>query len=331
MDSNSRFIIVIGASAGGLNAMNEVVSQLPDDINASVFIVLHLSKIGLGDFLVHRLQKYTTYTCSVAKHGEKIQSKHIYLAPPDQHLLVKDDEIILALGPSENRWRPSIDVLFRSAAAAYSDRVIGIILTGLLNDGTAGMDAIKRSGGHTIVQDPNEAEYPDMPLAVLENLDVNYCVPLNNIGEAILALANNAEVKGEPAPKDVIAEAQIAEQVVISIDAVSKLGSKSLYSCPDCGGGLWSIDGETLARYRCHIGHSYTEQDLLIKQEESLESTLWIALRMMEERRNLLLKISRDETSKGLKRLSLDHQKRAEELERHIEKLKSLLFSSHED
>jgi len=120
-----------------------------------VFIVLHLSKVGLGDFLVHRLQKYTTYSCSVAVDNETIQTDHIYIAPPDQHLLVKDGRIVIGQGPAENRWRPSIDVLFRSVAVNYGNRVIGIILTGYLNDGTSGMDAIKRSGGKCIVQDPN--------------------------------------------------------------------------------------------------------------------------------------------------------------------------------
>src|SRR4051794_26929180 len=146
----AEFVIAIGGSAGGLNALTEVVTHLPDKMNAAVFIVLHLSKVGLGDFLVHRLQKYTSYKCKLPANGEKIEADYIYIAPPNQHLLVKDDEVVLGQGPEENRWRPSIDVLFRSAAASYGNRAIGIVLTGFLNDGTSGMWAIKRSGGRCI-------------------------------------------------------------------------------------------------------------------------------------------------------------------------------------
>src|SRR3954468_5150563 len=122
-----EFVITLGGSAGGLNALTEVVTHLPDKMNAAVFIVLHLSKVGLGDFLVHRLQKYSSYRCKIAKNGDKIEANHIYIAPPDQHLLVKEDEVVLGQGPAENRWRPSIDVLFRSAAVSYGSKVIGII------------------------------------------------------------------------------------------------------------------------------------------------------------------------------------------------------------
>jgi two-component system chemotaxis response regulator CheB len=213
-----EFIITIGASAGGLNAMTEVVTQLSEQMNAAIFIVLHLSKVGLGDFLVHRLQKYTDYTCRIARDGEKIEANHIYIAPPDQHLLVKEDEIVIGLGPAENRWRPSIDVLFRSAAVSFGSRAIGIILTGFLNDGTSGMSAIKRSGGHLIVQDPNQAEYPDMPLSVLESIEVDYCLPLNKMGEAIKTIINNSEPKINTVPQEVVREAEIAEKVVTTID-----------------------------------------------------------------------------------------------------------------
>ncbi|MCW3106989.1 MAG: hypothetical protein JWQ09_1495, partial [Segetibacter sp.] len=145
------FIITIGASAGGLNAISELVAQLPEGLNAAVFIVIHLSKVGLGEFLITRLQKYTPFTCIIPKDREEIESGHIYIAPPDTHLLIRNGKAGLGHGPAENRWRPSIDVLFRSAAAHYGNRVIGIILTGYLNDGTAGMSAIKRSNGYCIV------------------------------------------------------------------------------------------------------------------------------------------------------------------------------------
>jgi two-component system chemotaxis response regulator CheB len=327
-----EFVITIGASAGGLNAMTEVVSQLPEEMNAAVFIVLHLSKVGLGDFLIHRLQKYTNYRVKLGENGERIKADHIYVAPPDEHLLVKDGHIVIGQGPTENRWRPSIDVLFRSAAVSYGNRVIGIVLTGFLNDGTSGMSAIKRSGGYCIVQDPNQAEYPDMPLSVLESMEVDFCVPLNKMGATIKGILEKELPEQNTVPAEVVKEAEIAAKVVTSIDNVAKLStSHSVYACPDCGGGLWNLEDDAIKRYRCHIGHSYTEKDLLVKQGESLEATLWIALRMMEERRSLLMKLSEDDTGKGLSRLALSHKQRAMDLEKHIQKLKEVLFLTKKD
>lgn len=327
----AEFIITIGASAGGLNAMTEVVAQLPEQISTAVFVVIHLSKVGLGDFLVHRLQKYTSYTCKLAENGEKIEADHIYISPPDEHLMVKENEVAIGRGPAENRWRPSIDVLFRSAAASYGNRVIGIVLTGYLNDGTSGMWAIKRSGGYCIVQDPNQAEYPDMPLSVLGTMEVDYCVPLDKMGETIRLIIQNAEPKINTVPEEVLREAEIAEKVVTSMDMLGKVGPHSMYACPDCGGGLHYVENDAIVRYRCHIGHSYSESDLIIRQSESLEATLWVALRMMEERRSLLARISDDEIKKGLTRIGKADQHRVADLEKHIEKLKEILFSSKKD
>lgn len=330
-----KFIITIGASAGGLNAMTEVVAQLPGDIDAAIFLVLHLSKVGLGDFLVHRLQKYTSYKCRIAKDGDKIESEHIYIAPPDQHLLVKENEIVIANGPAENRWRPSIDVLFRSAAANYGNKVIGIILTGFLNDGTSGMGAIKRSGGHCIVQDPNEAEYPDMPLSVLESMEVDYCIPLKKMGETIKTIIKEnhqqSDTSANTVPPEVAKEAEISEKVATGVENMQQVGTPAIMSCPDCGGGLWAIDDDVIKRYRCQIGHSYSEKDLIMKQSESLEATLWVALRMMEERRSLLGRISAEESKKGLTRIAQIYKERATILQEHIQKLKDLLFAVKKD
>jgi two-component system chemotaxis response regulator CheB len=327
-NTEPELIIVVGASAGGLNAITELVGQFNKEWKAAVFIVVHLSKMGLGEFLIHRLQKYTDYSCSMARDGEKIEAGNIYLPNPDQHLIIKDGHIVLGEGPSENRWRPSIDVLFRSAAAYYTNKVVGIILTGFLNDGMSGMSAIQRSEGKTIVQDPKEAEYSDMPLAVLENMQVDYCVSLSQMGATIQQLVDEKSGHVAVAPDEVIREAEIAHDVVISIDAVSSMGDKLSVACPDCGGGLWHVEGDPAKHYRCHIGHSYSERDLIIRQNESLESTLWIALRIMEERRSLFKKIAKGEQDKGFNRLANEHLKKSDELEVHIDKLKQLLFSA---
>ncbi len=324
-----KFIIVVGTSAGGMNALIELVSQLTENIDAAFFIVMHLSRTSISDFLVHRLQPHTSLKCAVAKEDTAIEKGHIYVAAPNQHLLVKKNKIILGRGPEENRWRPSIDVLFRSAAAAYSSRVIGVVLTGSLDDGTTGMLAIKRSGGTCIVQDPNEAEYPDMPLSVLNNMEVDYCIPLHQMGETIFEITklNPEEIA---APQDVIIESEIAERVVVDYENVKQLGVKSIYACPDCGGGLWDINKQNGKpdRYRCHIGHSYSEKDLVVKQGEILESTLWTALRIMEERRTLLKKMEDDNNKKGLSKMGASYQEKGADIQFHVDKMKEILFAT---
>jgi len=326
-----KFVIVVGASAGGMGALCELVAQLNETMDAAVFIVMHLSRSSIGDFLVHRLQPHTSMPCQIAEDNVEIKRGHIYVAAPNQHLLIKKSKILLGRGPEENRWRPSIDVLFRSAAAAYSTRTIGIILTGMLDDGTVGMSAIRRSGGCCIVQDPNEAEFPDMPLSVLNSMAVDYCVSLSEMGNVVFNVSQT-DPEEKAAPPDVIIESDIAERVVVDYDNVRQLGEKSIYACPDCGGGLWSISrqNEKPDRYRCHIGHSYSEKDLVMKQGEILESTLWTALRIMEERRTLLKKMESDNNKKGLSRIAAGYRQRGEEIQFHVDKMKEILFATQE-
>lgn len=333
--SKPKFIVVVGTSAGGMAALSEFVGQLKTDMDAAVFIVMHLSRTSISDFLLHRLQPLTQLHCEIATEGAAIQKGHIYISLPNLHLLVKKGSILLGRGPEENRWRPSIDVLFRSAAAAYSTRTIGVILTGLLDDGTTGMLAIKRSGGTCIVQDINEAEYPDMPLSVLNNMEVDYCISLEQMGEVISGIVQT-NPEETPAPDDIIIESQVAERVVVDYDNVKQLGEKSIFACPDCGGGLWNINkggpGQgKMDRYRCHIGHSYSERDLAFKQGEMFEATLWTALRILEERRNLLMKMQDDYVKKGFSVMGQTYKEKADDMQIHVDKLKEVLFLSQKD
>ena len=326
------FIIVVGTSARGVNALSEFIGQLNPALDASIFVVMHLSRSALSNFLVQRLQPLTTMPVSLATDGGLIEKGHIYIASSDYHLLVKRGLTLLGRGPDENGWRPCIDVLFRSAAAAYNSRTIGIILTGMRDDGTAGMLAIKRCGGTCIVQDPNEAEHPDMPLSVLNTIEVHHCGPLAEMGAILEELTHTVPVPAA-VPADVTIESEISERVVVSYDSVKKIGEKSIYACPDCGGGLWDITAldenrDKAARYRCHIGHSYSENDLVIKQGEIFESTLWTALRIMEERRNLFLKLERDHTNRGLLSMGAAYKEKALAIQVHVDKMKEVLFAS---
>jgi len=178
------------------------------------------------------------------------------------------------------------------------------------------------------VQDPTEAEYPDMPQSVIQNLEVDYCMPIAEMGNAIL-LTTQTESVAMKAPVDVIIESEIAERVVIDYENVKRLGEKSIYDCPDCGGGLWNINEKGKAdRYRCHIGHSYSEKDLAVKQVEVLESTLWIALRMMEERRNLLRKMENSGRTNGLIKMDEGYRNKGEELQLHVDRMKEILYAT---
>lgn len=332
MSSHPRFIIVIGASAGGLNALAEMVQSLPIGLDAAYCVVLHLSRKGIGDFVVHRLNKVTTLNCSMAVNGAEIEKGHIYVAPPNHHLLVKNGKILLGSGPQENRFRPSIDVLFRSAAVAYTSHAIGIILSGMLDDGTSGMWAIKRSGGICVVQDPNHAEYPDMPLSVINNMEVDYVSELSAMGGLVSHITSLDRGSNIPAPREVILESQIAEKTAVGIDDVEQIAEKSVFACPDCGGNLWAVKGDILNRYRCHIGHAYTERDLVVKQAETASATLWVALRMMEERKHLLRKLEVDYAQKGYTSLSHAQYEKKDEMQRHIDTLKTILadLQSHD-
>jgi two-component system, chemotaxis family, protein-glutamate methylesterase/glutaminase len=331
MKTEPKYILVIGASAGGFNSIGELIAQLSEEMDMAIFITMHLGHVKNTNSIIRRLQNNTNFICKMAEDGEAIQNKHIYLAVPDKHLLIKKDKILLGTGAEENRWRPSIDTMFRSAASAYNSRVIGIILSGLMQDGTAGMIAIKRCGGTCIVQDPSQVEYTDMPLSVLDNMDVDYCLRLEDIGTVLFEKATGETPMDHPVPDDIKLEAALAERVAINMDPLKELGQKSLFTCPSCNGGLWEMKDGNISRYRCHTGHVFNQDELAEMQKVSLENTLWVALRMMEERRQLLDKMANEENSKGWIRSAAQKSERSKELQVHIERLKQLLIDGQED
>jgi two-component system chemotaxis response regulator CheB len=309
-------------------ALVQLVAQLPDTLNAAVLVVQHFAPDSDGQHLANRLGRHSTLTCRLAVDGELLETGTLYLAPPDRHLLVKDrraPRLLVTKGPRENNFRPAIDALFRSAAVAYGPAVVGVVLTGMLHDGTAGLEFIKRCGGLAVVQDPHEAEFPSMPETALRNVDIDYVVPLNLMG-SLLEEITSAVVPDAAAisiPEDLKQEAAIAERVVGSIEDVDKIGQLSPITCPDCGGSLWELNHGKVLRYRCHTGHSFTAEVLLRDSKHSLEETLWVALRMMEERKNLLSSMaSRDPSPYAV------HQtERVEEMKKHINRLREFLLN----
>lgn len=318
-------LIVIGASAGGFNALIQLVQNLPAEMPIAVCVVIHLAKTSSADVLVKHLQKYTSYNCLVPEDNEELREGYLYLAPADYHMIVKADRIKLLKGAHENRWRPSIDVLFRSAASSYDSKLIGIILSGMMDDGTSGMSAIKRSGGICIVQEPAEAEFNDMPVNVLNNVTVDYRVSVSDIGYILDDVISKPEVH-QDIPADVKIEAEITERMISTISEMKSIGEHSNYTCPDCGGSLWELKDKAAPRYRCHTGHTYTENLLQNIQNEKIEESIWVAIRMMEERRNLLLNIQNNESVSDS--LKTNYEEKAENLSTHISTLKKILLSS---
>jgi two-component system, chemotaxis family, protein-glutamate methylesterase/glutaminase len=324
MPAKGHDIIVIGTSAGGLEALDVLLGQLPSDIPAAICIVQHMAPDNTGAALLQRLGKHRAFQSKLATDGEKLELGRVYIGPADFHLLMKGDHLLVRKGARENRYRPGIDPLFRSAASAHGPRVIGVLLTGMLDDGTAGLTAVKKCGGVTVVQDPKDAAYGDMPQSALDNLRVDHCVPMAEMGSLLERLARERPGKRRPVPRAVRTESLIAERVLSDVAQVNGLGDQAPYNCPNCGGVLWEVASRDVQRYRCHTGHSFTATALISSQSEKIEETLWVSLRMFEERKNLLNTMASRETERSARR---SYATRARETEVHIERIRAMLLS----
>ncbi len=320
-DKISR-VVVIGTSAGGLTALKKLTSQLLNDFPLPVLVVQHISADATGNILLDELNKLNTVKCQHAKSGNSLKPGHLYLAPSGHHLMIGAEmKMLVTKGAQENRYRPAIDPLFQSAAVAFGTGVIGILLTGYLDDGTAGMKAIKRCGGICIVQDPQEAEYPAMPKNALNNVKVDHCLPISEMGALLYKLIPQKLPKSKPVPKDVLTESKIAERVLSDLSSVNQLGDQVPFNCPGCGGVLWHVEKDSSMRFRCHTGHAYTAASLLGEQTKKVEETMWTALRMFEERKNLLTEMAKGEKGVG----SHSALERAKMSQVHIDRIRAIL------
>ena len=277
-------IVVIGASSGGLDALRALLLELPEDFAAPVFIVLHIAPNSPG-ILAEILGRSSSLPVVAPKDGERIQEKRVYVASPDRHMLIEPGIIRLTRGPKENRFRPAIDPLFRSAAQVYGPGVIGVILTGGLDDGTAGLWAIQQLGGTTIVQDPEDALVPSMPRSALEHVDVDHVLRLNEIPNQLTELVNGS-VRSKSqfeVPEEMTIEIKIAKEDFAMEAGVFKLGEPSVFACPECHGVLLKMIEGKRTRFRCHTGHAFSVDSLLVGITEGIGETLWSAIRAMEE------------------------------------------------
>src|SRR5215467_8584820 len=278
-----RNIIVIGCSVGGVEALQRLVGGLPKDFPAALFVVLHLAPQSTS-VLPDILKRAGSLPAGHPRDGEMIRTGRIYVAPPDNHLMIEDGRVRIAHGPKENRHRPAVDPLFRSAAHWYGRRVIGVVLTGSLDDGTAGLLSIKRRGGITIVQDPADAVCGDMPRSAIETVQVDFIEPLERIPQlleelAVVKVSENGTGKSSRLKK----ETDIAELDMNAIEDENRPGTPSPFACPECGGVLWELDGDKMLRFRCRVGHAYTASSLSVEQTEAVEGALWAAMRALEE------------------------------------------------
>ena len=278
-----RDVVVVGASAGGVEALTAFVQRVPPELPASVFVVLHL--LATGTSVLHSiLARAGRLPTSLAVDGERYERGHIYVARPDHHLLIGEDRIILSSGPRENGHRPAIDPLFRSAARALGPRVIAVVLSGSLDDGAAGTRFVKERGGLAIVQAPDDALYSTMPEAAASATDVDYVGPVSAI-PGVLCSALEREIKPEEFER-----ASNAERPPLQEEAE---GTPSTLTCPDCGGALWEHDEGRFVRFSCRTGHAYSPESLATEQGNALETALWSALRSLEERADLLQRMQR--------------------------------------
>jgi two-component system chemotaxis response regulator CheB len=296
----NRDVIVLGASAGGVEALTRLCGGLPADLPASVFVVQHVAPTARS-VLPELLSRAGPLPAAHPADGETVRRGRIYVAPPDLHMLLADGRVHLRRGPHENRTRPAADVLFRSAAASRGGRVVGAVLTGLLDDGTAGLIAVKRCGGVSVVQDPEDAAWPSMPRNALLRDSPDHAVPLAALPGLLTRLAREPAGPSPPVPPDVTAEIRISEGEVASMVQQSPVvGTPSPLGCPHCGGVLNEIREDKAVRFRCQVGHAYGPESLAAAQVDGLEQALVTAVRTHRDRLALFHRMAGVAREKGM-------------------------------
>jgi len=330
----TRDIIVIAASAGGVDALKQVVQGLPKDLPAAVFVVLHVPAHG-PSVLPRILSRAGALPAVHPQDHDEIRPGMIYVAPPDYHLLVKAGHVRITRGPRENSHRPAADALFRTAARAYGSRVIGVVLSGVLDDGTAGLLAVKQMGGTAVAQAPSDALYTGMPQSAIDHVPVDYTLPAAQMSALLVRLATAPVPAGNPGhhhpPADLDQEADMAELEPTAVHADHKPGNPSVFACPECGGTLWEMHDHDLVRYRCRVGHAYSAESLLAEKSQSLEAALWTALRALEEQAALSRRMIERAVTQGRNTAANSYRGKAAEAESHAEVIRRALLTRHPD
>jgi two-component system chemotaxis response regulator CheB len=326
-------IITIGASAGGVEAVSQIIAHLPADFPGAVFVAMHFPVYSTS-VLPRILERVGSLPAAHPEDGATIEGGRIYIAPPDRHLVVLSKTVRLVRGPRENGNRPAVDPLFRSAAVAHGHRVIGVVLTGNLDDGTAGLLAIKRRGGIAVVQDPATAQFPSMPQSAIGHVPVDHVLTLRDIPQMLQSLADTVASLPD-APRQPHSQIDDAAREVLyselNLDVVERVdqhpGHTSQFGCPDCGGVLWEMEDGDFVRYRCRVGHAWTAEGLLTSQAEQLDEALWTALRALEENVTLTESLANRARKRGNEMLAAKYERDARTAERRAQVIRDALLA----
>jgi two-component system, chemotaxis family, protein-glutamate methylesterase/glutaminase len=323
----NRDLVVIGGSTGAIEPLKIVLSMLPVNFPASVLVVIHIPSNSTGIF--------TTVASAAgplpvknAEDGELFKPGQVYLAPANHHLLVIDNKLKLGSGPRENLVRPAIDPLFRSAALSRGPRVIGIVLSGMLNDGASGLATVKRAGGLALVQTPADSIASEMPLAALEATPVDLSAPAVDLAQTLIRFVQEPAGPSVPIANDVRLEIDIAAGGRTDTQLVEKMAHVTALTCPDCGGVLSEVNDSRPLRFRCQVGHAYTAKTLLSEQEDSVDEAMRVALRIIEERATLVGKMSADAARTNRLGMAEMYEERATEYRNHAELLRKTILST---
>lgn len=312
----SRDTIVIGGSTGAIDVLKGICAGLPADLPAAVLAVVHVGSEG-HDHLAPILGRDAALPAATATDGMPAEPGRIHVAPAGHHLLLMGDTIRLDRGPRENLTRPAADPLFRSAAASRGSRVIGVVLSGMLNDGAAGLAAVKRCGGLAVVQNPADARAAEMPYGALLACEVDYRAPAAELGVLLAGLAGQPAGPTTPAPADIGLEVAIALGQVSDTSSLLQIADPSVFSCPDCGGVLSEMKDKDPLRFRCQVGHAYTAAILDQVRQGAADEALMVALRIIEERVALSDRLAADACANGRHRSAAMFEERAREYRDH--------------
>ena len=319
-------VIAIGGSTGSGAVLRRLVGGLPTDLPASIFIATHMPAQG-ASFLIDIRSASGPLPVTQAIDGQPIERGRIYVAAPDRHLLLLSETIRLGLGPRENMARPAVDALFRSAALSFGARVVGVVLTGMLDDGASGLSAIKVRGGTTVVQHPLDAEADEMPLAALQAAQVDHVAAAGDLASLLAGIVRSPAGPSVPATDSLRLEVEIAAGVRLGSEHLRGLGEPSPLSCPDCHGVLSEIHGAKPLRFRCQIGHGFTAE-FLASQIDDVDEAIRVAMRIMEERVTLVTRMAHDARGTGRRAVAELYERRADEYRRHAATLRDAATAS---
>jgi two-component system, chemotaxis family, protein-glutamate methylesterase/glutaminase len=323
---STRKMIAVGGSLGGIDAAKQLFAALPKDFPAAVFTTIHVGASGLNA-IAEVLGSGSTIPVKTAVDGESVQVGQIYVAPADHHLLVLQNVVRLGRGPRENMARPAIDPMLRSVGISCGGSAIGVVLSGQLNDGAAGLADLKRCGGLAVVQNPSDAEAGDMPLAALNAVDVDYRAPAADLGALLMRLVEESAGPPIAPPAEIRLEVDIALGRPVGTEATATIATPVPLTCPQCSGVLSEIKRGPPLRFRCQVGHAFTAEALEAERESTIDEAIRVSLRIIEERAVLMEKMAQDARRSGRTGVVPDYERRGHEYRAHADTLRRALLS----